>query len=428
MDWSYALLSEDERAVLARLAVFVGGFTLEAAAAVCLDGDEERALELVGRLVDASLVVAEEHDGATRYRLLELVRQYAAERLEARAECDEVERRHAAHMLAFAERAWSLQVTALDRWVAGMERERGNLRAALTWSRDAGEPELLLRLAKAVWRLWWVSGDLSEGRGWLDAALKLGAHLEPELAAEALEGAAGLAWAQGDLDHAREHAQAALSLFTRAGDTRGQQASLIVLGHVALARADFGAAESLFERSRRLALEHGPSADVAVATHNLGSVAFAAGDLERAAGHFEAARSLYQASSDWYGTALSELYLGLVAAEAGRAADAAGHLRRALPTFRSMRFLQYAAQCLDGIAAVVRARGQAREAAALLAAASALRERTSDAPTAAARLRERELAAARAALGEDGFAAAWSQGLALAEHEALDQAQAAVGG
>ena len=317
MDWSFALLSEDERNLLARLSVFAGGFTLGAAAAACLDADEERALQLVGRLVNTSLVVAEQYGGQTRYRLLETVRQYAAEHLESYGEREDVRRRHAACMLSFAEESWPLQLTVFEQWGQTMERERGNLHAALVWSRDTGEAELLLRLAKAIWRFWWISGDLSEGRAWLETALARGADVDPALRAEALEGAAGLAWAQGDMEPARIHAEAALGIFTAAGDSRGQMAALTVLGHVALAREEFRTAKSLFERSRRLAAGHGLSADVAVSTHNLGSVAFAEGDLEQAAGLYEAARSAYQASADSYGVALSELYLGLAAVEAG---------------------------------------------------------------------------------------------------------------
>lgn len=428
MDWSFALLSGDEQRLLAWLGVFAGSFTLEAAAAVCLDADQERALLLVGRLVDTSLVITEDRDGRTRYRLLETIRQYAADQLARYGETEEARRRHAMYMLQVAEGSWPVQVAALDRWGEMMEPEQGNLRAALAWGRDAPASEVLLRLAKGVWRFWWITGDLSEGRMWLETALARSASLDPAMRAEALEGAAGLAWAQGDLDRARAYAEAALPLFAADGDSRGEQASLIVLGHVALARADFGAAESLFERSRRFAQEKGPSADVAVATHNLGSVAFAAGNLERATGLYEQARSLYEAATDSYGVALSELYLGLVDVEAGRHGDAASHFGRALPVFRRMRFLQYAVQCLDGVAAVMRARGQAAEAARLFGSAACLRERIGEAPSAAARWLEREVAATRAELGDDSFAVAWTEGMALAEHGAFDRAEAGLGG
>jgi tetratricopeptide (TPR) repeat protein len=326
------------------------------------------------------------------------------------------------------EDAWELQLANLDRWLDLLEPEQDNLRAALAWSRDADAPEYLLRLAKAIWRFWWVRGFFEEGRGWLDVALDRGAALEPALQAEALEGAAGLAWAQGDLDHASELAERARSLFTALGDRRGELASLTVLGLVALTRADFRIAERLFKRSRELAEELEIRSDVAVSTHNLGSVALAEGDLERAARRYEVALALYRAEDSPYGVALSELYLGLVAVESGRSDDAASYLGRALPVFREMGFLQYAAQCVDGIAAVANARGHAHDAVRLLAAASALRERTGDAPTVGARLRKRETAATQAVLGESSFAAAWAEGRALADAEAFERAQLTVTG
>src|SRR5581483_9343413 len=160
MDWSYKLLGAEEQSLLRRLAVFSGGFTLEAAAAVCLDGDEVRALELVGRLVDASLVVPAQQDGGTRYRLLETVRQYAEELAGESNERAETERRLAQYVLGLVERTQPALLSALHEWVAGFEPERGNLRAALTWSREEGEAEWLLRLVSGVWRFWWVSGNL----------------------------------------------------------------------------------------------------------------------------------------------------------------------------------------------------------------------------------------------------------------------------
>jgi len=428
MDWSYALLSEEEQRLLARLSVFVGGFTRAAAASVCLDGDAERALELIERLVDASLVIPEEHEGETRYRLLETVRQYAATRLAEHGERAEIEERHASYLLAFVQSTRASQHDDLQRWVRRVEYERGNLGGALAWYRDAGDGETLLALVASVWRFWWISGDLTEGRAWLEAGLAGAGDADPILRAEGLEGAAGLAWAQGDVDRARELAERALPLFAAAGDVRGEQGSLILLGHVALDSGEFRAAESLFERSRRLARERGPSSNIAVCTHNLGSVAYGERAFERAAQLYAEARSLYQANGDEYGVALCELYSGLVAAEAGRTDDAAACVARAMPVFREMRFLQYAAQCLDCAAAVARARGAAAEAARLLAAGGALRERTGQAPTVASSLRDRELAAARAGLGEERFAAACAEGAALAEADALDRALAVVTG
>ncbi len=426
MDWSYESLTPEEQSLLPRLAVFSGGFTLEAAAAVCLGDDAERALELVGRLVDASLVVPRQHGDVTRYGLLETVRQYARERLDDESERAGTERRLAQYVLGRVEGAQSGQLSALQEWVAALEPERGNLRTALTWSRDDGEPEWLLRLVSGVWRFWWVNGDLDEGTMWLETALEQDRRSDLALRAATLEGAAGLAWAKGDLERAREHAESALTLFTAAGDHRGEQAALIVLGLVALARGDDDHGRSEFERSRELAERYGPRPTLATTYHNLGSVAYSERDLERATCLYRRARAVFEQDSDAYGTALSDLYLGFVAAEVGRYEDAGVQFSAALRVFRRMRFPQYASQCVAGIAAVVRAREQPQEATRLFAAASALRSRAGIAPSVVAALWEREQAATRADLGDASFATAWAEGLALPDEEALDRAQLAV--
>ncbi|HST14381.1 MAG TPA: BTAD domain-containing putative transcriptional regulator [Gaiellaceae bacterium] len=428
MDWSYHLLAPEEQALLPRLAVLSGGFTLESAAAVCVEGDREHALELISRLVDASLVVPGQQDArVTRYRLLETVRQYARERGEQSAIAS-TERRLVQYMVDLVERVQPAQLSELQAWVAELEPERENLRAALTYGRNEADPEWLLRLASGVWRFWWVNGDLDEGRGWLETALEDDRGSDPALRAEALEGASGLAWAAGDLDRARRHADAALPLFTAAGDRRGELAAMTVLGHVELASERYARARSLFERCRQLAEQGDSGSALAIANHNLGSVAYGQGHLQRATQLYRQARAFAEVAGDAYGAALSDLHLGLVAVETGRHDEAAAHFRAALPVFRRMSFPQYISQCIGGIAAVVRAREQPQEATRLLAAAGALRDRTGGAPTVAATLWEREQTAARRELGDDSFATAWAEGLDLRDDEALDRAELAVAG
>jgi predicted ATPase/DNA-binding SARP family transcriptional activator len=432
IDWSYELLSEEDRTLLARLSVFAGGFTLAAAAGVCLEGDEERALALVERLFEASLLLAEQREGETRYRLLETVRQYAAEKLAEAGEAALFRRAHADYFLSAVEAAWEMQTADLDLFVELVGRERDNLRAALVWSRDAGQAEHLLRLAKGLFRFWWVRGDVSEGRSWLDLALESGAALDPALRAEALEGAAGLAWAHGDFARAGELATQGHALFAAVGDRRGQGACLNVLGLVAQARQDFRAAEALFQRYRevneKIEDEDLRTTGAAVATLNLGSVALDEGDFERAARRYKAALSLYGAADDQYGAALSKLYLGHVMVETRRLDEAAEYLAQALPMFREMGFLQYTAECLESIAAVVHAGGLAEDAVRLLGAADAVRERTGNRPAGVvARVRGHELAALRRELHEGYFEAAWAEGRALREDQALDRAQRLLG-
>lgn len=175
LDWSHGLLSAPERTVFRRLSVFAGGFTLEAAEAVGSGAGiaKEDALDLIARLVDKSLVVAQAPgEGGMRYRMLEPIRQYARDKLEESGELEAVRHRHASWCLAFAEWADSgLQGPDQAKWVERLEMERPNAQAALGWSLEA-EPETALRLAATLGHFWYRYGPTVEGRRWLEAALE----------------------------------------------------------------------------------------------------------------------------------------------------------------------------------------------------------------------------------------------------------------
>ncbi len=192
LDWSYGLLAEPERILLRRLAVFAGGWTLEAAEVVC-GGDglpEAGVLDHLAGLVDKSLVTLELPDAAGRYRMLETVRQYATERLVESGETDRLRQTHAKFFLELAEEAEpKLFGPEQDAWFARLEAEHSNLRAALEWLDALEEAMQGLRLAGALWRFWEVRGHLAEGRSWLSEMLRrAGPDAE---AAAAGEGAAG---------------------------------------------------------------------------------------------------------------------------------------------------------------------------------------------------------------------------------------------
>jgi predicted ATPase/DNA-binding CsgD family transcriptional regulator len=200
--WSFDLLNERERAVLRRLSVFVGGFTLDSAEAVCADGsgiEEYSILELLSRLVDKSLIVVDD-ETATRYRLLETVRLYATHRLVDAAETGAARSRHLGYFLAYAERAEPALAgregpAVLER----LESERDNLRAALEWAETTGADERMLRLATALAVFWVLRGHTAEGGRWFARALATG-EVPSVVRARALWGAAHVA-VYGD-DHA----------------------------------------------------------------------------------------------------------------------------------------------------------------------------------------------------------------------------------
>ncbi len=212
MDWSYDLLSEPEQQVLLRLSAFAGGFTISRAAWVCTDGDEHRAVDMVERLVERSLVVAGTGEGETRYRQLETVRQYAAERLHELGEAQEASRAHADAFLRLAEEAFSPGSDGLSL----LARELDNLRAALEWSFASGV-ETGPRLACALGRFWHARHHLAEGRAWLQRALELH-RSEDALRAELLWLLGGLLQEIGDLTGAEEILSEGLRIADAAGD------------------------------------------------------------------------------------------------------------------------------------------------------------------------------------------------------------------
>jgi predicted ATPase/DNA-binding SARP family transcriptional activator/tetratricopeptide (TPR) repeat protein len=243
MDWSYELLSEAEREVLCRLSVFAGGFTLRAAAAVCVGGDEATPLDLVGRLVERSLVVGDHRDGETRYRLLETVRQYAAERLAEAGKVDETRRAHALAFLSLAEEG-----APTGESLGRLALEQDNLRAALDWSLSAGE-EIGPRLALAVSPFWFVREQDEEGRRWLERALE--AHPERDgLRAELLGLLGTFMYEAGDLRRAGAFLSEGLTL-AQAESNRALEARLRVRNAVVrLHLRDVGWTEVLRECER----------------------------------------------------------------------------------------------------------------------------------------------------------------------------------
>jgi predicted ATPase/DNA-binding SARP family transcriptional activator len=243
MDWSYELLSEAEREVLCRLSVFAGGFTLRAAAAVCVRGDEATPLDLVGRLVERSLVVGDLREDETRYRLLETVRQYAAGRLAEAGDVDETRRAHAIAFLSLAEEA-----APTGESLGRLALEQDNLRAALAWSLSTGE-KIGPRLALACSRLWYVREQDEEGRRWLERALK--AHPERDgLRAELLGLLGTFMYEAGDIQRADALLSEGLTL-AQAESNRTLEARLRVrIAVVGLHLLDVGWAEVLRECER----------------------------------------------------------------------------------------------------------------------------------------------------------------------------------
>jgi predicted ATPase/class 3 adenylate cyclase len=325
IDWSYDLLSQPDRMLFRRLGVFGGGLSLEAAEAVCsgLGIAPEEMLDRLSSLVDKSLVGAEEHDGAKRYRLLETIRQHAQERLQASAEADVAHDQHAEYFLVLAERAEpELRGPEQVQWFERLELEHDNLRAALRWCMAHGDVDRGVRLAGAVWRFWQMRGHLTEGRKQLTQVLGLAnaaIPLEPRTGARAaaLKGCGALAWFQGDYTAASSLLEASLTIFRELGDRLGIASSLEMIGGAARAQGEYARARPQFEESLTIFRELGDRWGIAAALNDLGLMAQQEGDYGLARSLYEESLPLFRVLGDRRGIASVLSNLGGVAGDQG---------------------------------------------------------------------------------------------------------------
>lgn len=429
MDWSYGLLGAEEQRVLGELSVFAGGCTLEAAAAVTADGDQDRGLASLERLVEASLIVADTSVQPTRYRLLETVRQYGASVLEEAAGTAAALRRHAEYFTRYAERiALPLRSGGVQaQWILRVTPDRDNFRAAVAWSRDHEDWPALLRIAESLWWLLWIRGEVGEGREWLELGLGQDTAVDPELRARAELGAAGLAWAQGDDNAAERHGERARAAFVELGLPGLEGNALNTLGLTAHRKHEQERAQALFEAAiARYELSDEPELagrNIAVAIDNLASIAHELHDDDRSRELYSKALAMNQARGDLEGVAMNNLHLGILDAEQARWADARVRIEGALRHYRMLGFLHYAAECLESASVIANRTGSTAIAAFVLGAASRMRELAGSPPVPfMADLRARELAAARAAIGDVAVDAALAEGHAAGVEAGMERA------
>jgi predicted ATPase/DNA-binding XRE family transcriptional regulator len=447
--WSYDLLHLAEQALFRHLAVFAGGCTLEAVEDVCGSKDEDEkvassVLETLSSLVDNSLLVSRSElstyqgeDEEPRFTMLETIREYALERLESSGEAEEVQRKHAQYYLALAEAAQpeaSKQWDEAEWWskFTRLEREHDNVRAALGWAVQSREAETAARLAIALWWIWIERGYLSDGRRWMEAILALdgaggrtgGAlHTLPARTKAYLLQVAGiLAMAQGDYDHAVALHEEAMSVYREMGHKKGVSASLRELGFVAYEQGDYERAVSLHEQSLALAREFGTTFGIAWSLSALADAVRGQGDLRHARMLLEEGLALSRGLENAWGIARTLASLGNVACEAGEYARASRLYEESLELGgRRMGLNHTILLCLEGLARVAVAQGRMERAARLCGAAAALREdRGWPLPPAKRAEHDLTVAAAREALGEDAFAAAWARGYELPLREASE--------
>jgi tetratricopeptide (TPR) repeat protein len=502
IDWSYDLLDPLEQSLLARLAVFRGGATLDAVEAVCLDQDAialgfPDLLDVVESLARQSLLVPDEDSAFPRIRLLETIGEYALERLVQSGERNAVATRHAGYFLDLAERAHAgLAGQDQSDWLDLLAEEHDNMRAALDDFQQRAAGASAVQTAGALWQFWWMRGHLSEGRERLRGALAVAdrATTPPTLLARALDGAGALAEAQGDIAQAARYHQEALELWRRGGEALGQARSLENLGlielhdrgnaaraqahfatalalyqeehdrqgiasvlrnlgDVALSHERFSEAAALYEDALIVARQLGRTRDIAAVLTSLGALAFFQADAEGAIRRYEESLALWRELGDLPGTALTLGNLGEAFDHAGDACRAKPLYAECLTISRELGDRQGVAFALSHVGRIARQEGQATRAVALLVESACICQEIDDSPRLAEALEglagaladfdaapeaarllgaartvrehsasprptvhqsayEHDLAAVRAALGQDRFEAHFAEGAA----------------
>jgi predicted ATPase len=411
IDWSYTLLEPSEQSALKRLAVFVGGFSLPAAAAV-LDGDEI-ALRLVSSLRDKSLIVPRRGgDGAARFAMLDTIREYALDRLRAEGEDEAAERRLAEHLADVAERAYDeLRGPEQALWLGRLEDDHANFDAALAWARDVGASDLLLRLAGAMWRFWFVRGHIREGRRWIGEALESSDPEPTPALGRALFGGGALAVAEGDLEQGQKLAAERLRVVTALGDDAEIASALSGLANAAAQRGDFAEATELLERSAEHATRAEAWLPLASTMNNLGYLLLMQGEFDRAVETCqEAARRFDELGMRDEGASAAEnVALGLL--RQGDDEAALQVVSGSLATYAELGENDGISYCLDVLAAVARRRGEPRTAAFLAGGAAALRVGTgAAAPPLEQGLHDETLAELQQTLDPEELRAALAEG------------------
>ncbi|MGH2614512.1 MAG: ATP-binding protein [Thermomicrobiales bacterium] len=427
--WSYDLLDDDEQALFRRLAVFAGGFTLEAAEAVASRGVEESrsregrqfplssasrlpppassVLDGIASLAEKSLLRLEEGaDGEPRYLMLETVRELGREQLAVSGDEAAARRRHAAWCQELAERAEpELLGPEQRRWCERLEAEHANLRAVHAWLIETGNAAPALRLASALWVFWFLRGHLREGYAWLAQALAIESDAPPAGRVEALWGAGMLAWASGNYRRAEALGVQARELAEAHGLVFGKAAALYLLFLAIEMQDRLDEAIALGEESVARMRESGVRAWLAYVLADVGTRLLATVDRERGEAWIEEGLALHRELGNKQGIGNKLNDLGLVSHEAGDARAAARHYADSLRWLLEGGDAWYLASPIEGLAAIALDAGQVNEATRLLGAAAALREWSGGAVWTTERDRlERTIAAARASLGHEIYA------------------------
>jgi predicted ATPase len=412
IEWSYDLLSEDERRLFTRLAIFAGSFDGDAAEQVC-DAD----LDTLESLLNKSLL---RQTGDSRFFMLETIREFAIERLNQRSDFRVLKVRHALHYLELVERAEpELRGPHQQRWLERLERDHDNLRGALSWSGEDGDSELGLRIGAALWRFWRMHNHLAEGTRVLEALLQVGEAAPPSLRARALLGASRLALDEGDLGQSVASAEEALAAAHTSGAAREIAAATENLGVTLFVSGASTRALALLEDSIIRFRALGDPTGTAEALNNLGNVLVDLGDTARATELLEEALALHRDSENAWGVEFVLHTLGYAALHEGDLELSCARLEESLILSQELGHLSGIGWSLEGLAQIAAARKEDHRALVLWAAGHSIRaEAGAYMQPSEAAIHEDALSLVRTRLGDAAAAAAWVEGAALASEDA----------
>lgn len=409
LDWSYERLTADEQRLFARLATFSGGWTLDAADAVC--GEDMDIVGGLSSLLDKSLLHVDPSGDESRQAMLETIREYAGQRLEEAAEAEDLRRRHLEHFLALAEEAEPQLRGSPAKWIDRLEADHGNLRAALDRIDVRRESELEQRLAGALWRFWYLQSHLLEGRRRLERALADGKPTARR--AKVLLGSAVMALNTADAAVARLRAEEGLALYRDLGDAWGEAYCSFLLGHLA---GDDPQRRKLYEGAILTFRELGDEHSALLASRHL---ALTRDDPEEARALHEEnlARARASGNKRIAATALGALAEHAMAEK--RVEEALSLLREGLAIHSEAGDVLDTAVDLCRFAAALASAGQPATAATLLASFDAMSETVGGRRALMASLNEQTLALIHAQLDDAAFAEAQARGVALTLDEAV---------
>jgi non-specific serine/threonine protein kinase len=374
--WSHDLLAWPERIAFRRLAVFTGGFDLKAAEAVVLavgglDGD---MAELIAILVDQSLLWHQEQThGGSRYGMLETIREFGLEQLDASGEAGAVRDAHATYCLSLAEEAMpALQGPSQGIWLDRLEADHGNLRAALAWTADQRNAEMLLKLVAALGRFWVYHQHEEEGNKWAAGALDIWPEAPGTLRAEVLYAAGVFATYCGDFSRAAALIDERVALCRRLGDARGAARSLFQRGHLARMRGELAQAAGYLEEALDRFRELDDDYWWALTLNHLGFVALGLGDFERADTVAQNAEGVWRRMGNDLNKARSTLIRGMAAPDRVHDSAKIHLLQESLVVFQQDGEQEGIAWALTGLAGIATAQGESERSARLLGAVEAI--------------------------------------------------------